>query len=150
MLESLSVRLPRLLPKAISWAKEQSGHIVKHGMRLGNTDRFLAQSVGVQQPQHVRIAIVNNMPTPDDSELKGAAIESGLVGPNIVGLAIGYAIWLRKDHVSPRLLSHELRHVHQYERAGGIAAFLPVYLQQVMDYGYFNAPLEIDARDHER
>jgi hypothetical protein len=39
--------------------------------------------------------------------------------------------------------------VHQYERAGSIAAFLPVYLQQIVELGYNNAPFEIDARSHE-
>lgn len=51
---------------------------------------------------------------------------------------------------SVRLVTHELRHVHQYETAGSIAAFLPVYLQQILDYGYAHAPLEMDARAHEQ
>ena len=34
-------------------------------------------------------------------------------------------------------------------RAGSIADFLPVYLRQIVEAGYFNAPLEKDAREHE-
>jgi hypothetical protein len=49
-----------------------------------------------------------------------------------------------------RLVSHELRHVHQYETAGSIAAFLGVYLAQIATVGYDNAPLEPDAIRHER
>jgi hypothetical protein len=40
--------------------------------------------------------------------------------------------------------------VHQYEAAGSIAAFLPLYLQQIVLYGYERAPFEVDARAHER
>lgn len=42
-----------------------------------------------------------------------------------------------------------VQHVWQYEQAGSIASYLPIYLQQVADYGYEDAPLENDARDHE-
>jgi hypothetical protein len=51
--------------------------------------------------------------------------------------------------MGPRLLSHECRHVHQYEAHGSIAAFLPVYLEQIATVGYRNSPLEQDARAHE-
>jgi hypothetical protein len=42
-----------------------------------------------------------------------------------------------------------LRHVYQYEMLGSINGFLPVYLQQIVEYGYYDAPLESDARDNE-
>ena len=67
----------------------------------------------------------------------------------MVGLTLGYSIFIVNGHVNDRLLSHELRHVQQYERAGSIAAFLPTYLSQIVDLGYENAPFEIDARAHE-
>jgi hypothetical protein len=35
------------------------------------------------------------------------------------------------------------------EMAGSIAAFLTVYLQQLVTVGYENSPFEIDARAHE-
>jgi hypothetical protein len=68
----------------------------------------------------------------------------------MAGLTLGHAVFVRRGHDSWRLLSHEFRHVHQYEQAGSIAAFLPVYLQQIVQFGYANCPLEIDARNHER
>jgi hypothetical protein len=49
----------------------------------------------------------------------------------------------------PSLLSHELRHVYQYEAAGSIAAFLLNYLWQIATAGYEECPLELDARAHE-
>jgi hypothetical protein len=51
--------------------------------------------------------------------------------------------------MSPSLLSHELRHIYQYEAAGSIAAFLPIYLWQIAMVGYEECPLERDARAHE-
>jgi hypothetical protein len=67
----------------------------------------------------------------------------------MAGLTLGYAIFICEGHNSPRLLSHECRHVYQYEMCGSIAAFLPIYLQQIVDFGYMNAPFEIDAQKHE-
>ena len=68
----------------------------------------------------------------------------------MIGLTLGYAVLICRGHESrPRLLSHEFRHVYQYEAAGSIAAFLPAYLEQIVAFGYFNAPLEADARTHE-
>lgn len=44
-----------------------------------------------------------------------------------------------------RLISHELRHVQQYESFGGIETFMPVYLGQIASVGYRDAPLDQDA-----
>ena len=52
--------------------------------------------------------------------------------------------------MTPRLLSHELRHVHQYEKFGSISSFLAEYLNQIISVGYDKSPLEIDARTHEQ
>jgi hypothetical protein len=67
----------------------------------------------------------------------------------MVGLTLGHGIYVCDGHFSNRLISHECRHVHQYEEAGSIRAFLPLYLQQIAEYGYEGAPYEVDARDHE-
>jgi hypothetical protein len=85
----------------------------------------------------------------DEPEPRPAAIQTGLPGPHMAGLTLGCGIYIVAGHVTPRLLSHECWHVYQYEVAGSIAAFLPVYLKQIMKYGYENAPYEVDARRHE-
>jgi len=72
-----------------------------------------------------------------------------MLGPDMAGLTLGYGIYVRHGHDTLRLLSHEFRHVYQYEAAGSIAAFLPGYLQQIVTVGYDDAPLEVDARVHE-
>ena len=81
--------------------------------------------------------------------LHATAEQAGLAAPHMAGLMLGYAVFVRRGHDSVRLLSHEFRHVYQYEQAGSIGAFLSVYIRQVVQFGYQQAPLEIDARKHE-
>jgi hypothetical protein len=147
----LAAALPVLLPRAIAWAEAQSQLVLAHGVSLEPPGLGLARSVGVATPERIRVGVVNRLPLPEDPLLRAAAVQSGLLGPNMVGLTLGYAVHIYRGHEArPRLLSHEFRHVHQYEAAGSIASFLPVYLQQIIAYGYAHAPLETDARAYER
>jgi len=146
---SLQVALPDLLPRAIAWAQDREREVLACGDALGDDELSLATHAGVTKPERVRVSLVDALPEPNDPELRQAAVAAGLLGPGMTGLTLGYAIYVRRGCRTRRLLSHELRHVYQYERAGSIGAFLPVYLQQVVDVGYHNAPLEVDARAHE-
>jgi hypothetical protein len=68
----------------------------------------------------------------------------------MIGITFSHGIYVRRSGSgNPRVLSHEFRHVYQYEQAGSIAAFLPEYLRQIVTVGYASAPLERDAREHE-
>ena len=148
---NLAASLPVLLPRAIAWAEAQSRAVLGQGVSPTAPMVALARSVGVIRPERIRIAVVDRLPIPQDPQLQAAAIQTGLLGPNAVGLTLGYAVFVRRGHeAKPRLLSHEFRHVHQYEAAGSIASFLPEYLRQIVAYGYANAPSERDARAHER
>ena len=145
-LESL---LPVLLPKAIDWVNAQSASILELGSPLNDLEIRLARAVGVAQPDRVRVSVVQSLPLPDDPELRSVALETGLFGPGMIGVTFGYGIYVCDGHVTNRLISHECRHVYQYEKAGSVDAFLPIYLQQIAAVGYRDAPLEIDARQHE-
>ena len=143
--------LPDLLPRAIAWAEAQSRTICHlRGDPLSAPRLALARTVGVSHPELIRIWNVPEIPAPADPELRHFAREQNLIGPGTCGLTLGYGIFLLKGYADAPLLLHEFRHVHQYEAAGSIAAFLPVYLQQIADFGYDNAPYEVDARAHER
>lgn len=146
----LKTALPTLTPKAISWAEDQSSAIALVGKSLDDNLLTIARNVGVMHPENIRIAEVPRLPLPEDPELQHAALATGLLGPSVVGVTFGYSIYIRRGHGTIRLLSHEFRHVSQYEQAGLIAGFLPIYLQQIVAVGYHNAPFEIDARAHER
>jgi hypothetical protein len=141
--------LPLLLPGAIAWAEARSLEVSQQGTALDADGIAIARQVGVQRPELVRVAVVDSLPLPEEANLKAAALQTGLLGPGMVGLTLGHSIFICRGHQTRRLLSHELRHVHQYEAHGSITEFLPVYLQQIAEVGYENAPFEIDARAHE-
>ncbi|RJF92663.1 hypothetical protein D3871_29215 [Noviherbaspirillum saxi] len=145
----LASKLPELLQKATTWAEGQSEFIMEHGSPLSVTGITDARVVGVSNPEAIRVCVVQCLPLPIDNELRTVALETGLLAPNIVGLTLGHGIFIVDGHGTRRLLSHEFRHVHQYEQAGSISAFLSVYLSQIASVGYREAPLEIDARYHE-
>lgn len=138
-----------ILSKAIAWAEAMAAHIASRGAPLSAWGVTVARSVGILHPDRVRILEVDAILMPEKPDLRALAVQAGLLGPRAIGLTLGHGIFIRKDRLSSRLVTHELRHVHQYETAGSIAAFLPVYLQQILDNGYEHAPLERDARAHE-
>lgn len=146
----MAADLQKLLPAAIAWAEARAARAAAEGSPLTADELSIARAVGVAKPGLVRIEIVGDrLPMPDDPMLRAAATQAGLLGPGMAGLTLGHAIFICRGHRTRRLVSHELRHVHQYERHGSIAAFLPAYLAQVLDVGYEDAALERDARAHE-
>jgi hypothetical protein len=146
----LEALLPVLIPKAITWAEAHCDHISQIGQPLSEVMLAVAKSVGVRCPEQIRIVEVPSLPLPEDPELQQAALATGMLGSRMHGLTLGYGVYVCVGRWDIRLLSHEFRHVYQYEQAGSIAAFLPAYLQQIVTVGYANSPFEIDARMHER
>jgi hypothetical protein len=145
----LKTALPYLLLEAIAWAEAAAAHGAGSGRPLDDHEMQVARGVGVTHSERVRLAVVDALPIPDDPALRAAALDSGLLGQGAIGLTLGHSVFIRHGHLTRRVLSHELRHVYQYERAGSIAGFLPGYLQQILEYGYAASPLERDARRHE-
>jgi hypothetical protein len=147
---NLVTELSRLLPLAIDWAQSQENAIIASGRSLSAAELQVARAVGVQHATKIRIKLVSQLPQPNDPALRAAANQTGLLGPYIAGITFGHGIYIRNHQASIRLLSHECRHVYQYESAGSIAAFLEMYLEPIVTVGYQNAPLEADAKRHER
>ncbi len=145
----LAAVLPKLLPQAIEWVELRCAEILSKGKPLTPAGIAVAQSVGVLDPDRIRVELVESLPLPDDQMLRDVALQTGLLGPNMVGVTFGHGIYACIDHVTNKLLAHECRHVFQYEDAGSIAAFLPVYLQEIVEYGYIESPFEADARHYE-
>jgi hypothetical protein len=119
---SLAEVLPVLLPRAIAWAEERSSEILSEGNALSDEGLEIARTVGVSRPERIRISSVPELPLPDDPDLRYAALKTGLLGPD----------------------------VYQYEHAGTIKDYLPEYLDQIVKFGYHDAPFEVDARNYER
>lgn len=142
----LQRELPRLLPKAVEWAEEQQADILTVGFPLSPEEITIASEVGVAQPETIRIKLVEQLPLPRDPELATAALQTGLIGPNMAAMTLFYGIFVCRHAYGARsLIAHECRHVHQYEQRGSIAAFLREYLPQIVTAGYANAPFEQDA-----
>jgi hypothetical protein len=140
--------LPQLVPLAVEWAERVSMQAAATGAPLTEEEARLARRVGVSDPHKVRIAMPAAFPYPEHPLLRSAAVATGMLGPGMAGLTLGHTIFL-DGPPSTRLLSHELRHVAQYEAAGSIGAFLSAYLAQIVHFGYGDAPYEVDARLHE-
>ena len=137
------------MPLAVEWAERVSADGARVGAALDAEGSALARRVGVTNVARVRVVVAPELPFPEGPALRDAAVEAGLLGPEMAGLTLGHTVFVRTGALTPRLLSHELRHVAQYEAAGSIGAFLPVYLAQVLHFGYSDAPFEVDAREHE-
>ena len=133
-------------PKAVDWAESQQADILAIGVPLSPEQMAMARGVGVAQPENIRIKLVDRLPLPQDTELADAALQAGLLSQDKTGLTLFYGIFLcQRDSGNRNLIAHECRHVQQYEQRGSITAFLQEYLPQIVT-GYFEAPLERDAR----
>ena len=147
----LLARLPLLAPRVVTWAKALEARALASGVRLDERLVRLARATGVKDPARVRLLVVDRIPLPDERDLQAAALSAGLSQSWASGLTVGHAVLvLRGFENDPRVLSHELRHVAQYESMGGIEPFLAKHLVDLAEVGYEASPFEADARAHER
>jgi hypothetical protein len=120
--------------------------ILESGHRLSPEHRKDAEAIGVRQLDDVRIIALGKIPLPSDPGLRQLARETGLITDRTVGITFGHGILLKNGAVDRRLVAHELVHVLQSERFGGVEAFLKQYVKEVaFDPGYPNGPLEQEA-----
>jgi hypothetical protein len=137
--------------RAIEWAQAQASAALQTGKPLPANLQAIAKGNGVKLPQNIRLVVVDEIPLPKEQPLAGAAAKLGLASSWAAGLTLGYAVIVAKGYESdPRILSHELRHVAQYEACGGIPGFLGVHLADMLERGYQDSRFEVDARAHER
>jgi len=144
--ESVLSQFEMLLPLAVAWATEQEQKILSEGVQLSEKEVGDACSVGVREPEWIRLFRVETIPRPSQPQLKAACDAIDFLTPATRGLTLGYGIFIRSDCWGDRLLVvHELAHVAQYERFGGILPFLRSYLFECLTVGYSAAPLEQEA-----
>jgi hypothetical protein len=119
----------RLLPRACQWAKAQEQFILERGTPLDPRFTEDAQRVGVQQPDRIRLLVVDRMPLPDDADLATAARRTQIITPACRAVTLGHGIIIRADSWGDReLVVHQLVHVAQCERSGGLESFVGCYL----------------------
>jgi hypothetical protein len=141
-------KFERLAPLALNWAKEQEALILKHGIPLTSGQIADAQRCRVQNWSRVRVLVVDRIPLPDDEELADAAQRAQIITDASRGVAIGHGILIRADSWGKReLLLHQLVHVAQCERSGGLESFVGEYLSDRRSSRDFSVgSLEDEAR----
>jgi hypothetical protein len=135
-----------LLPIAIQWAEEKYEILMKRGIKLSPLAMQDARLAGIRYPERVRVIYIHQIPRPSMGLLKLANDMMHLVTDQSTGLPISYGIYLREDCREDRAaLLHEMIHVAQYEKLGGITPFFTQYLSECLHHGYAGAPLEKEA-----
>ncbi len=136
------------LPLGVRWIRRQEQRVLSEGRALSEWETRWAKEVGVDRPDEVRVLPVERVPTPGFFLSRILAFISRVRLDSPTGMAVNYGIFLDASQKSnPSLLVHELVHVAQYERLGGIRGFLEEYLIQCVRDGYWNSVLEQEARD---
>jgi hypothetical protein len=119
----------RLASLASEWAKNQEAYILQHGVPLTVDQIADAARVGVKDAGRVRVLVVGRIPLPEDKELADAARRAQIITDSSRAVAIGHGIIIRADSWQNReLILHQLVHVAQCERSGGLASFVSEYL----------------------
>ena len=144
--QELLAQFEKLLPLAAEWAAEEEARALREGEPLTPQELIDASTIGVHQPERVRLLRVESVPFPAQPQLRAAAEAIQFLSPETRGLTLQYGIFLRWDCWRQRpLVAHELVHTAQCERLGGILPFLRQYLVECLTIGYANAPMELEA-----
>jgi len=143
---SLADQFETLLPLATAWASAQQDRILREGVPLSVRELSDGLRVGVKDPERVRLLQMEIIPAPDHPMLLAAAQTVNFVPSAPRGLTVHHGIFIRADYWRDRsLIVHELAHVAQYERLGGMSEFLRQYLWQCATVGYNKSALEAEA-----
>jgi hypothetical protein len=114
---------------ANQWAQSQEAFVLERGIPLGSRYLADARRVGVQDYSRVRLLIVDRIPMPENAEVAEAARRSHIISDASRAVTIGHGIIIRADCWGNReLMLHQLVHVAQCERNGGLEAFVQQYL----------------------
>ncbi len=136
MLMITSEDVQRIFPKAVLWVTQMEQACMEMGQPLLPQNRQDGEMIGIRELAAVRVMVLNEMPAPSDPELRQLA----------AGMTFGHGIVLKNGHYNRHLIAHELGHVLQYERFGGIEPFLVAYIAEVVFPPYYpNGPLEQEA-----
>lgn len=136
-----------IAPATARWAAGHERHILAEGRPLDRDGLAFALELEIPEPEGIRVLEVKSVPLPAPRPLVQLAGRWGLPLFEPAGMALGRGIYLLDGH--SRVLRHELVHVAQYQRLGGIGPFMSRYLTECLVHGYHDAPLEVEARAKE-
>ena len=119
----------RLLPTAYEWAKSQEEFVLVHGVPLTKRQSEDARRAGVQDCARVRVLVVDRIPLPDNPELAQAARRAGIITEDTRCVGFGHALIIQVNAWADReLILHNLVHIAQCERSGGLGPWIRHYL----------------------
>jgi hypothetical protein len=119
----------QLLPFAYQWAKAQEDYILAHGTPLSPQHMADAHLAGVRDCERIRILVVDRIPLPEGGELAEAARRTRIITEDTRCVGFGHAIMIRAEAWGDReLLLHNLVHIAQCERSGGLEPWVKQYL----------------------
>jgi len=119
-----------LLPLAYHWAKEQEEFVLARGNPLNARHTRDAVLAGVQDCARVRVLVVDRIALPENPELAEASKRIGIITEDTRCVGFGHALIIRVDSWNDReLILHNLVHIAQCERCGGLAQWVRQYLR---------------------
>jgi hypothetical protein len=143
-----SNKFDELLPRAYEWAKQREAFVLAHGNPLGPTQAWDAHLAGVRDCARVRVLVVDRIPLPDDPALAEYSKRIGVITEETRCVGFGHALIVRGDAWNDReLIVHNLVHIAQCERSGGLEQWCRQYLGDRVNCTQFTiGELEQEAR----
>lgn len=138
----------QLLPFAYEWAKTQEEFVLAKGVPLGPRHTADARQAGVDEISRIRLLVVDRIPPPENEELALIASRMGIITEDTRCMGFGYALVVRADAWNDReLILHNLIHIAQCERTGGLKQWIRCYLTDRTSCANFTiGSLEQEAR----
>jgi len=131
------------------WLHEVNAEIYARGEPLSPELHQIAVELGIARIDDIRVLVVDAVPVPTHRPtLYREGERRGLWGPGIAGNAqvFGHGVAVTQEVLDDKgKMAHELMHIRQIERFGAVEDFVVEYLRQIAEYGYANAPLEVEA-----
>lgn len=119
----------RLLPAAYEWVKGQEEFVLARGVPLTSRQCEDARRAGVQDCSRVKVLVVDRIPLPDEPELAETAQRIGIITEDTRCVGFGHALIIHVNAWADReLIVHNLVHIAQCERSGGLEPWIRKYL----------------------
>ena len=142
-------KFQHLVGLTLDYVRTQEDLILRLGVSLSERQIADAKLAGVKEPERVRILVVDRITPPENEELAAAAEHAGIITSASRAVTMGRGIIVRADRWQDReLIVHQLVHVAQCERYGGMEPYVTQYLSDRTTCAEFSVgSLEDEARN---